>query len=185
MGATSERQEPFFFSKPADAVVSNGTVLPFPPRTDDLHHEVELVIALGAGGSNVDPRDAHRLVFGCAVGVDLTRRDLQALAKKNGRPWDMAKGFDRSAPVGAIVPGLLPVSGTISLAVNGTERQASDLSDMIWSPPEILAQLSSYVTLAPGDLIFTGTPAGVGRLLPGDSVEASIEGLPALSFQLA
>lgn len=185
MGTNSERPEPFFFSKPADAVVPDGTVLPYPPRTDNLHHEVELVIALGAGGSNIGVHDAHRLVFGCAVGVDLTRRDLQAVAKNNGRPWDMAKGFDRSAPIGAILVGEPPVSGMICLAVNGTQRQAADVSDMIWSPAEIIAELSSYVALAPGDLIFTGTPAGVSRLVPGDSIEARIDGLPALSFRIA
>jgi fumarylpyruvate hydrolase len=185
MGANPDRQEPFFFSKPADAVVPDGAVLPFPPRTEELHHEVELVIALGAGGSDVSPADAARLVFGCAVGVDLTRRDLQAAAKKNGRPWDMAKGFDGSAPIGPIAAAPVRMSGKISLAVNGTVRQAAELSDMIWSPAEIIAQLSSYVALAPGDLIFTGTPSGVGRLVPGDSVEAEIDGLPRLSFQLA
>lgn len=184
MGANPERQEPFFFSKPADAIVSGGTELPFPPRTDELHHEVELVIALGRGGSDVGPDEAGGLIFGCAVGVDLTRRDLQAVAKKAGRPWDMAKGFDRSAPVGPILPGPPPISGAIELAVNGTKRQAGDLSDMIWPPSEIVAHLSTYVALAPGDLIFTGTPSGVGRLLPGDHVEARIDGLPPLSFRL-
>jgi fumarylpyruvate hydrolase len=185
MGANPDRQEPFFFSKPADAVVAGGAALPFPPRTDELHHEVELVIALGAGGSHVRADRAAGLVFGCAVGVDLTRRDLQAVAKKSGRPWDMAKGFDRSAPIGPIAPGPWPMSGAIRLAVNGAQRQAGDLSNMIWSPAEILAELSTYVTLAPGDLIFTGTPSGVGRLLPGDHVDASIEALPPLSFGLA
>jgi fumarylpyruvate hydrolase len=185
MGANPDRQEPFFFSKPGDAVVPDVAVLPFPPRTDELHHEVELVIALGGGGSDVDPRDAGRLVFGCAVGIDLTRRDLQSTAKKAGRPWDMAKGFDRSAPIGPIAAVPPPLSGAIRLAVNGTLRQAGDLADMIWSPAEVIAKRSSYVTLAPGDLIFTGTPSGVGRLLPDDSVEADIEGLPSLSFRLA
>ncbi|MBS0315127.1 MAG: fumarylacetoacetate hydrolase family protein [Proteobacteria bacterium] len=185
MGANPDRQAPFFFSKPADAVVPGGGVLPFPPRTNDLHHEVELVLALGAGGSDVGVDDAGRLIFGCAVGVDLTRRDLQAEAKAAGRPWDMAKGFDRSAPIGALARGQPPASAAISLSVNGAARQAGKLSDMIWSPAEIIAALSSYVTLAPGDLIFTGTPSGVGRLLPGDNIEASIEGLPPLSFRLA
>lgn len=180
-----ERQDPFFFSKPADAVVPSGTVLPFPSRTEELHHEVELVIALGGGGSNVDVSAAAAMVFGCAVGVDLTRRDLQAVAKASGRPWDMAKGFDRSAPIGPIAPGPPPISAAITLAVNGERRQAGELSDMIWSPDEIVAVLSTYVALAPGDLIFTGTPAGVGRLLPGDRVDADIDGLPSLSFQIA
>lgn len=185
MGANPDRQAPFFFSKPADAVVPGGGVLPFPPRTDDLHHEVELVLALGAGGSSISADEAGRLVFGCAVGVDLTRRDLQAEAKGAGRPWDMAKGFDRSAPIGPLTPGQPPASGAIELSVNGAARQAGNLSDMIWSPAEIVAALSSYVTLAPGDLIFTGTPSGVGRLLPGDAVRASIDGLSPLAFRLA
>lgn len=185
MGANPGRQEPFFFSKPADAVVPSGTVLPFPPRTDELHHEVELVIALGMGGSDVSPDRACGLIFGCAAGVDLTRRDLQAIAKKAGRPWDMAKGFDRSAPIGPIAPGQPPASGAIRLSVNGTVRQTGSISDMIWSPAEIIAKLSSYITLAPGDLIFTGTPSGVDRLLPGDHVEASVEGLPPVEFRLA
>lgn len=184
MGHTG-RQDPFFFSKPADAVVPSETVLPFPTRTEELHHEVELVIALGQGGSDVGAGAAAQMVFGCAVGVDLTRRDLQAAAKKSGRPWDMAKGFDRSAPIGLIAPGPPPASAAITLAVNGERRQAGELSDMIWSPVEIVAVLSTYVALAPGDLIFTGTPAGVGRLLPGDRVDASIDGLPSLSFGLS
>lgn len=128
--------------------------------------------------------DAHHLVFGCAAGVDLTRRDLQAVAKQAGRPWDMARCFDRSAPIGPISPGPAPASGPISLTVNGLGRQSGDLSDMIWKPAEILAKLSSYATLAPGDLIFTGTPSGVRRLLPGDHVEAQVGSLPRLSFRL-
>ncbi len=184
MGADPERQEPFFFSKPADAVQPSGSNIPFPTRTDDLHHEVELVLALGAGGTDLEPADTMKLVFGCAVGVDLTRRDLQATAKRDRRPWDIAKGFDRSAPIGSITPGRTPTTGSIRLAVNGVERQAADLTNMIWSPAEVIAALSTYVTLAPGDLVFTGTPAGVGRLLPGDLVEANIDGLSPLSFQL-
>jgi fumarylpyruvate hydrolase len=184
MGNDPERQQPFFFSKPADAVVPSGATIPFPSRTEDLHHEVELVIALGGGGADVAPEEAEALIFGCAVGVDLTRRDLQAVAKKAGRPWDMAKGFDRSAPIGAILPGPVPAGAAITLDVNGSRRQAGVLSDMIWAPAEIVAILSSYVELAPGDLIFTGTPAGVARLERGDSVAAAVEGLPPLSFSL-
>jgi fumarylpyruvate hydrolase len=184
MGSDPERQAPFFFSKPADAVVPSGSVLPFPPATENLHHEVELVLALGGGGAGVSVAAAGALVFGCAVGVDLTRRDLQAAAKAAGRPWDMAKGFDRSAPIGAIMVGAPPVAASIALSVNGESRQAGQLSDMIWSPAEIVATLSTYVTLAPGDLIFTGTPAGVGPLRRGDGVVARIEGLPELSFSV-
>jgi fumarylpyruvate hydrolase len=185
MGNDPERQQPFFFSKPADAVVPSGATVPFPSRTEDLHHEVELVIALGGGGTDVAPGEAEALIFGCAVGVDLTRRDLQAVAKKAGRPWDMAKGFDRSAPIGAILPGPVPVGAAITLDVNGSRRQSGVLSGMIWAPAEIVAILSSYVELAPGDLIFTGTPAGVARLERGDTVSAAVEGLPPLSFKLA
>lgn len=184
MGNDPDRQEPFFFSKPADAVVPTGTVIPFPTRTQDLHHEVELVIALGAGGCDIPVQEAEQRIFGCAVGVDLTRRDLQAVAKKAGRPWDMAKGFDQSAPIGALVPGPVPRDGVITLAVNGSPRQSGRLSDMIWAPAEIVAILSTYVELAPGDLIFTGTPSGVAPLNRGDAVEAVVEGLPPLTFEL-
>ncbi|GAA0438888.1 MULTISPECIES: fumarylacetoacetate hydrolase family protein [Sphingomonas] len=184
MGNDPDRQEPFFFSKPADAVVPTGTVIPFPTRTQDLHHEVELVIALGAGGCDIPVEEAEQRIFGCAVGVDLTRRDLQAVAKKAGRPWDMAKGFDQSAPIGTLVPGPVPRDGAIALAVNGSPRQSGRLSDMIWAPAEIVAILSTYVELAPGDLIFTGTPSGVAPLNRGDAVEAVVEGLPPLTFKL-
>jgi fumarylpyruvate hydrolase len=186
MGGDPERQQPFFFSKPADAVVPSGATIPFPGRTEDLHHEVELVIALAGGGADVAVDAAERLIFGCAVGVDLTRRDLQAVAKKAGRPWDMAKGFDRSAPIGAILPGAVPErAAAITLDVNGDRRQSGVLADMIWAPAEIIAILSTYVRLAPGDLIFTGTPAGVGRLERGDAVAAAVAGLPTLTFDLA
>jgi len=186
MGGSPEREPPFFFSKPADAVVTEST-LPYPRMTSELHHEVELVVALGSGGSNVSPADALSMVFGYAVGVDLTRRDLQAAAKQQRRPWDVAKGFDRSAPVAAIVPvddcGH-PLNGLISLSVNGEERQRGRLSEMIWTIPEILAELSRYYELLPGDLVFTGTPAGVAALEPGDHVECSIDGVGSLAFSL-
>jgi fumarylpyruvate hydrolase len=177
MGSDPDRQSPFFFTKPADAVVASGQTLPFPSRTDDLHHEVELVVALGAGGTNIDPADAEALIFGHAVGLDLTRRDMQAVAKKAGRPWDMAKGFDQSAPIGALTPGAPPASGHIALTIDGDTRQSGDLSHMIWSVAEIVAELSTYVTLAAGDLIFTGTPSGVGPIRAGEAVHGSIEGL--------
>jgi fumarylpyruvate hydrolase len=176
MGGDPNREPPFFFSKPADAVVPSGWRLPFPLRTSDLHHEVELVIALNKGGANIHAADAASMIFGYAVGIDLTRRDLQAEAKKAGRPWDLAKGFDHSAPVGAITQGLPPASGSITLTIDGSLRQRGDLKDMIWSAAEIIAALSSYVELAPGDLIFTGTPAGVGPIRRGETVRGMIEG---------
>ena len=182
MGGDPTRPAPFFFTKPADAVVASGAVLAFPSQTADLHHEVELVIALGRGGTNVAVADAPALVFGHAVGIDLTRRDLQAAAKQAGRPWDMAKGFDQSAPLGALSPGLPPAGGAITLSVNGEQRQAGDLGQMIWNVAEIIAVLSTYVTLAGGDLIFTGTPAGVGPIHPGDRLRATLAGAPALEI---
>lgn len=185
MGSDPDRQQPFFFTKPADAAVANGTTLPFPSLTQDLHHEVELVVALGAGGKDIAASDAAAMIYGHGVGIDLTRRDLQAVAKKAGRPWDMAKGFDNSAPVGALTPGAPPAIGTIALNVDGETRQSGDLSMMIWSVPEIIAVLSTYVELAPGDLIFTGTPAGVGPIQPGQSVCATIDGLEALTITFA
>jgi fumarylpyruvate hydrolase len=185
MGSDPDRQQPFFFSKPADAVVANGSTLPFPAQTEDLHHEVELVVALGAGGSNVSPDDAAAMIFGAGVGIDLTRRDLQAVAKKAGRPWDMAKGFDQSAPIAALTPGVPAATGAIGLSVDGETRQSGDLSMMIWSVPEIIATLSTYVELAPGDLIFTGTPAGVGPIRRGQSVRATIDGFEPLEVTFA
>lgn len=187
MGGDPAKEPPFFFSKPADAVAHKMAQLPFPGRTVNLHHEVELVVAIGREASQVDVSQAASCIFGYAVGVDLTRRDLQADAKQAGRPWDVAKGFDNSAPVSAIHPvsELGHLEGAqISLSVNGERRQHGNLRDMIWSVPEIIAELSSYFTLKPGDLVFTGTPAGVGRLQPGDTVSAEIEGLDSLSFRL-
>lgn len=177
MGGDPTRQQPFFFTKPADAVVPGGGRLPFPPLTDDLHHEVELVIALGAGGAGVAVNLAPALIWGHAVGIDLTRRDLQSAARKAGRPWDMAKGFDASAPIGALTEGPPPSRGAIGLTVDGVPRQSGDLDQMIWTVPEIIATLSTYVTLAAGDLIFTGTPAGVGPIRPDETVRATIAGL--------
>ncbi len=176
MGSDPRRVAPFFFTKPADAAVDSGLRLPFPPRTNALHHEVELVIALGAGGHDVPARAAPAMIFGYAVGIDLTRRDLQAEAKKAGRPWDMAKGFDHSAPIGALTRGLPPPAGAITLTIDGNFRQRGDLKDMIWSVAEIIATLSTYVEVAAGDLIFTGTPAGVGPIGRGESVRGMIAG---------
>jgi fumarylpyruvate hydrolase len=177
MGNDPKRDAPFFFSKPADAVVASGARLPYPSKTADFHHEVELVVALGAGGANIRTEDAATLIFGHAVGLDLTRRDLQASAKKAGRPWDLAKGFDHSAPIGALALGLPPAHAPITLSVNGQMRQSGDLADMIWKVPEIIAILSTFIALAPGDLIFTGTPSGVGPIAPGESLHGSIGNL--------
>ena len=188
MGADPERDPPFFFTKPADAIVANGTDIPYPLATANLHHEVELVIAIGQGGTHIPTHSALDHVFGYAVGNDLTRRDLQAQAKKNGRPWDTAKGFDRSAPISSISPVTLCGhinSGEISLKVNGELRQTGDVSDMIWSVSEIISALSALFALQPGDLIFSGTPAGVGPLESGDQVHAVIEGLTPLHHAIS
>lgn len=169
------RAEPFFFTKPADAVVVDGADPVFPMATANLHHEVELVCAVGTAGS----------IAGWAVGCDLTRRDLQAVAKEKGRPWDAAKGFDQSAPCAALTLGALPDSAApILLSVNGETRQSGRLDDMVWSPVEILAKARELWDVRPGDLIFTGTPEGVGPLHVGDRVEACIAGLQTLSFSV-
>ncbi|MBN2751910.1 MAG: fumarylacetoacetate hydrolase family protein, partial [Rhodospirillaceae bacterium] len=186
MGADPDREPPFFFSKPADAIIQ-GHAVPYPPRTSDLHHEVEWVLALGQGGRDLDLTEAETTIFGYAVGVDLTRRDLQTEAKANGRPWDMAKGFDASAPIGRIRPrsaANLSPEAQIRLSVDGTEKQSGTLAQMIWSAAEVIANLSTYVELKPGDLIFTGTPSGVGPLAKGAKVTAEIDGLPRLIFTM-
>ncbi len=183
----SGREPPFFFLKPADAVVpvAEGATgaIDYPPLTADLHHEVELVVAIGEGGRDIDAADAARHVWGYAIGLDMTRRDLQAEMKKQGRPWCIGKAFEQSAPVGPIHPraatGLL-TRGAITLAVNGQPRQRGDLGDLIWSVDETIAALSRAWVLQPGDLIFTGTPAGVGAVVRGDVMEAAIEGLGTL-----
>ena len=183
MGMDPERDPPFFFSKPADAVVANGTPVPYPPRTANLHHEIELVVAIGTGGRDIPIERALDHVFGYAVGNDLTRRDLQFAAREQGRPWDVSKGFDASAPVSAIRPASEmghPERGAIWLEVNGETRQRASLSEMIWSVPEIVAELSTYFELRPGDLIFTGTPEGVGPVQRGDSLVGGIDGLETL-----
>lgn len=188
MGADPAREPPFFFSKPADAVVPNGASVPYPPRTANLHHEIELVVAIGEGGRNIPVASALAHVFGYAVGNDLTRRDLQAAAKAQGQPWDTSKGFDHSAPITAIrrVADVgHPARGAIWLEVNGQPRQRADLCEMIWSVPEIVSELSTLYELKPGDLVFTGTPAGVGPLVRGDSLVGGIEGLDTLRTTIA
>lgn len=184
MGKDPEREAPFFFTKPADAVVANGSAVPYPPRTADLHHEIELVVAIGTGGSKIASSQALSHVYGYAVGVDLTRRDLQSEAKDKGRPWDTGKAFDRSAPISAITPAnAVSILGSrIWLKVNDAVRQQGAIADMIWNVPEIVAELSTLFELAPGDLIFTGTPAGVAALHPADRVEGGVDGLETLRF---
>jgi fumarylpyruvate hydrolase len=183
MGSDPKRDAPIFFSKPADAVVANGAAVPYPPQTQNLHHEIELVVAIGRGGSDIPVATALEHVFGYAVGNDLTRRDLQHVARNAGAPWDTAKGFDHSAPVSAIRRATdigHPGNGAIWLEVNGEPRQRADLADMIWSVPEIVAELSRYFELRPGDLVFTGTPAGVGPVVRGDSIVGGIDRLETL-----
>jgi len=186
MGADPNREPPFFFTKPADAVVPASGTLPYPSSTRELHHEVELVVALKGGGTDIAPEQAMDLVWGYGVGLDLTRRDLQAVAKKDGRPWDMAKGFDASAPCSPLVPAERtghPQAARVWLEVNGQLKQEGNLNEMIWPVPDVIAALSRLVALAPGDLIFTGTPAGVAALNPGDRVRGGVDGVT--TFELA
>ena len=188
MGHDPEREPPFFFTKPADALVIGGATTPYPPATADLHHEIELVVAIGTEGADIDAARALDHVWGYAAGIDLTRRDLQAVAKKLARPWDMAKAFDHSAPIGELAPASRighPTKGRIALTVNGAPRQTADLAEMIWSVPESVAYLSTLVTLMPGDLIFTGTPAGVAAIVRGDRLEGSIEGVGTVTTTIA
>jgi len=187
MGNDPDREPPFFFTKPADTVVDSGTVVPFPPATQNLHFEGELVAAIGTGGRDISANDALEHVWGYAPGNDLTRRDLQADAKATRRPWDMAKGFDQSALCGALHPVSAvghPTSARLRTDVNGALRQDSDIDQMIWPLRDVIAYLSRLVTLAPGDLIYTGTPAGVGALQRGDTCTVSIEGLGAVQVSL-
>ncbi|WP_127754180.1 fumarylacetoacetate hydrolase family protein [Devosia sp. 1566] len=182
------REAPFFFCKPADAVVTDSSAVPYPPQTSDLHHEIELVVAIGTGGVDIPESQALDHVFGYAAGLDMTRRDLQAVAKKAGRPWDMAKGFDQSAPIGTIVPVDRighPGTGAITLSVNGVERQRGDLGDQLWGVAETIAYLSGLVRLEPGDLIMTGTPAGVGAVQRGDQLVGTIEGVGTIATTIS
>ncbi len=187
MGSDPQVDPPFFFTKPADAIVANGAVVPYPPGTSDFQHEVELVVAFSGGGRDIPAARATELIFGYAVGLDMTRRDLQAAAKKKGRPWDMSKAFDCSAPCAAVTPkagiGAL-AKGAIECKVNGVTRQRADLADMTWKVPQIVEFLSALVEIRPGDLIFTGTPAGVGPVVRGDEIEATIAGLTPLKVTI-
>lgn len=188
MGSNPDREPPFFFTKPADAVVPAEGALPYPPATQDMHHEIELVVALRSGGADIPADEALAKVWGYGVGLDLTRRDLQSVAKENGRPWDMAKGFDASAPCSPLRPvssfGHPSEDACIRISVNGTVRQEGTLDEMIWPIPDIIAHLSRLVTLAPGDLIFTGTPSGVGALKPGDRVHGEIAGVDEFDLEV-
>ena len=178
-----ERDPPFFFTKPASAIVPSGTTLPYPPRTQEVHHEAELVVAIGKGGHNISTNKAIDHIFGFAAGNDLTRRDLQTAAKLQRRPWDMSKGFDNSAIIGLILQKQkMPQETSIRCTVDGKLRQTGQISQMTWPIADIIAALSSYVTLAPGDLIMTGTPAGVGAVGPGQTCSVDIEGLSSAVF---
>ncbi len=185
MGHDPDREPPFFFTKPADAIVPARDSVPYPPLTADLHHEIELVIAIGRAGRAIPAATALDYVWGYGVGVDLTRRDLQAEAKKLGRPWDWAKGFDASGPLSPLHPAATlghPSAGRIWLAVNGELRQQGDLADLIWPVADVVSHVSRSVELRPGDLIFSGTPAGVGALQPGDRVTGGVDGVDTFEF---
>ena len=182
-----ERAPPFYFAKPADAIVPDGATVPYPPLTKDMHHEVELVVALKSGGRNIKLERALDTIYGYGVGIDLTRRDLQIASRDQKRPWEIGKAFDASAPCGALKPASeigLPKKGRIMLKANGTVRQDGDLEQMIWNVPEVIANLSEQVELAAGDIIMTGTPAGVAATVPGDKLECEIEGVGKLTVTI-
>ncbi len=188
MGHDPDREPPFFFTKPADTIVPSGSTIPYPLATRDLHHEIELVVALGKGGANIPAAQALDCIYGYAVGIDLTRRDLQGEAKKLARPWCAGKAFDRSAPCTAIRPASEighPDHGRIWLAVNGELRQEGDLNQLIWNIPEMIEYLSGLFELAPGDLILTGTPAGVGAVASGDSITGGVDGVSEIEIHIA
>lgn len=187
MGFAVDREEPFFFLKPADTVEMDGARIPYPRMTGNYHHEVELVVAIGRAGADIPVENAASHIFGYAVGLDMTRRDVQIAAREKGRPWDMGKAFDHSAPIGEIVPVTrwdAVAEATVTLDVNGERRQESRLAKLIWSVDEIIHWLSRYMDLAPGDLIYTGTPEGVGAVVSGDTLDARIDGLPPLRVSI-
>ena len=184
----SGKEDPFFFMKPADAIVPSGAIIPYPSSTKNLHHEIELVVALKSGGRNIPSAKANDCIYGYAVGLDMTRRDLQDAAKKAGRPWDMGKGFDQSAPITPIQPAAKighPAKGKIWVKVNGTTKQEGDLADMIWNVPDTIAYLSGLVELAAGDLIYTGTPEGVGPVVAGDRMDGHVDGVGDIAITYA
>ena len=187
MGKDPTREPPFMFQKPADAVIEGGSVIAYPPQTGNFHHEIELVVAIARGGRNIGTDRANEHVFGYAVGIDLTRRDLQLAARDAGRPWEWGKAFDHSAPCAPIVRAAEighPSKGRIWLSVNGSVKQDADISQLIWSVPEVIAFVSASMALAPGDLIFTGTPAGVGPLVTGDAVTGGIDGIGDIGIRI-
>ena len=182
-----ERAPPFFFGKQPDMIEADGAVIPYPPLTSDLHHEVELIVAMKSGGLNIPADKALDHVYGYAVGIDLTRRDLQQAARKKERPWEIGKSFDHSAPSSALQPASRighPEKGRIWLNVNGVEKQTGDLTELIWNVPEIIMKLSQQVSLAAGDIIMTGTPAGVSALTAGDSIECGVDGIGTLKVTI-
>jgi fumarylpyruvate hydrolase len=188
MGHDPEREPPFFFMKPADAIVPNGAAIPFPQATKDLHHEIEMVVAIGKDGANIPVEKALEHVFGYGVGLDMTRRDIQGEAKKMGRPWEMGKAFDNSAPCTALKTVAMvghPAKGAIWLKVNGKVTQKGDLSELIWNVPETISYLSRLITLRAGDLIMSGTPAGVGPVKAGDKLEGHVDGVGDLTVTYA
>ena len=188
MGHDPNREPPFFFMKPANAIVANGATIPYPSVTKDLHHEIELVVAIGKGGKNIPVEKALEHVWGYGVGLDMTRRDIQGEAKKMGRPWEMGKAFDESAPCTQLHPAAKighPAKGAIWLKVNGTVKQKGDLAEMIWNVPETISYLSNLITLQPGDLIMSGTPAGVGPVQKGDKLEGHVDGVDDLTVTYA
>jgi fumarylpyruvate hydrolase len=188
MGHDPDREPPFFFMKPADAIVMSGATIPYPTVTKDLHHEIEMIVAIGKGGKDIPVEKALDHVFGYGVGLDMTRRDVQGEAKKMGRPWEMGKAFDDSAPCTALKTAAMighPAKGAIWLKVNGVVKQKGDLSEMIWNVPETIAYLSKMITLRAGDVIMSGTPAGVGPVQKGDQLEGYVEGVGNLTITYA
>jgi len=187
MGGDPNREEPFFFQKNPDNLITNGGDFPYPPRSSNVHHEIELVVALGVGGKDIPLDKALDHVFGYAVGLDMTRRDLQDQCKKAGRPWEIGKAFEHSAPISPLVPASQighPKDGLIELKVNGEVRQTGDLNHMIWKVPEMIAYLSGLFELRAGDLIMSGTPSGVGAIVKGDVMEATIAGVGVLTTKV-
>ena len=187
MGKDPDREPPFFFTKPADAVVDSGSSVPYPPETSNLHYEIELVVAIGKAGANIAQEDVYNHIWGAGVGIDLTRRDLQGIAKEMGRPWDLGKGFDQSAPMAALTKlsdFACLEQGRIWLSVNGEMKQDADVADMIWDVKEHVSILSKSIALAPGDLVMTGTPAGVGAVVAGDHVEGGVDGFEPIGIKI-
>ncbi len=187
MGRDPTREAPFFFTKPADTVVENKATVPYPPDTKNFHHEIELIVAIGRDGFGIPTDHACEYIYGYSVGIDLTRRDLQLQAREQGRPWDWGKAFDMSAPIAPIVPVSRighPGKGRIWLSVNGKIRQDADIADLIWNVPEIVSIASQSIRLKAGDIIMTGTPAGVGPMVPGDKIEGGIDGIGTIEITI-